>query len=307
MLRREELASEDVTESDDTQAESGLQTSDSTTPTSDSDEPFRNSAVMSVRYGATSKPDGPDSYLTTSSRSDLEESNEENGPTLGALESALIFLAKERSRLKSKLDESLSTVETDGGIALSSGHSRPPRKGRRERRPAKRSRIRDVEAAIDGDESRAETVEELSSNESLNLDYMDLSQKIPIASSSNITPIFRQSTRSSKASRTGTKRRNESQSSSFQSAAIIVPTPESVALKNHLSSIALRLSEQFPADAKVLSTMTFATDRLVVGAASFNLSHRVEMEGFYESKDAAAAGGYVGKSNKGVVHVFVDQ
>ena len=302
-----------MTETDDTPAEVELRSSDSTTSLSDSDEPSRNSVVIPIQFHHTAsdmwKQGDLDSYLTTSSRSDLEETIEGNEPTLGALESALIFLAKERARLKSKLDESLSTAETDAGIALSSQRSRP-RKGRRERRLTKQSRIRDVEAAMDGDESRAETVgeEERSSNDSLDLDDIDSSlNKIPNPSASNITPIFRQSTKSSKPSRAGHKGGSGSQSSSFQSSVIVVPTPESVALKDHLISLALRLSPQFPADAKVLSTMTFDTDRLVAGAADFNLSNRVEMEGFYESKDAAAVAGYGGKSNKGLVHVFVDQ
>ncbi|KAF8319862.1 uncharacterized protein EI90DRAFT_3132398 [Cantharellus anzutake] len=296
VLQMDEAGSGAATEIDDTPAESGLQfpsSSSSLTSPSDSDGPSSGSVALFNQNGVGStlwKQGGIDMYLTTSSRSDLEDNTEEDGPTLGMLESALVFLATERARLKSKLDE----------IAA-------PRKGKRERRMAKKKRMRDLEAAIDGDESRAETIEEASSNESLDLGdgIVSSRKKASIPDASGITPIFRQSTRSSKRGRAANKRRSDHLSPSFQSSIASVPTPESVTLKAHLTSLALRLSEQFPSDAKILTNMTFDTDRLVAGAASFNLSNRLEMEGFYEPRDVTAAGS-VGKPNKSLMHVFVD-
>ena len=278
-------------ESDDPHADSGFRSS--TPSSSDTDE---------LSSESPPAPDGRDgarstvwnhapvaSYLTTSSRSDLEDEID-GGPTLGALESALVFLAKERLRLASKLDHDQSGVEwTSPGDVDSVRLKRPSRKGKNKRRRTRLDRLRDIEEAMDGDESRTETAAEISSS----YESHDDSSHRPNAST--IVPIFRQSTKAKSSSKTPRHSKTALPS--------IGTSPEAHALKMHLTSLAIRLSEQFPSDARALRSMTFDTDRLVQGAASITISDRIEKDGFYDPRDS----GSVATAENAKVHVFVDQ
>jgi hypothetical protein len=166
---------------------------------------------------------------------------------------------------------------------------RASRKAKNKRRKTRLDRLRDIEEAIDGDESRTETAAEVSSS------YDSHDDTFHGPNASTIAPIFRQSTKARTSSKTPTHSKTSLPS--------IGMSPEAHALKMHLTSLAIRLSEQFPSDARALRSMTFDTDRLVQGAASFTISDRIEKDGFYDPRDSGNAA--IAENAK--VHVFVDQ
>lgn len=253
------------------------------------------------------------SYLSPSSRSDVEEEEVEEGhpagSSLGAFESALAFLAGERARLSNKLNHSTPTstslslpADEDSAVAQSrrSPDSTPKnkkkiRKGRRERERIRAAR----ETSPEGERDNGLTAGEVSSS------YEETdgpSEVSTLNRSEGITPIFRQSARSARH-----QKHHFTEETPLPLDQDAIDTDElrrvTNALRSHLLSLAEQLSEQFPADARVLSSMRFDLDRfsstggvLLAGEPQVG----ADGSGFWDGVGAQG-------DDRGKVHVFVDQ
>jgi len=251
------------------------------------------------------------SYLSTSVRNDPEEEAGYEGSSLGAFQSALAFLASERARLANKLENTSTSFSISGGedagnnggnLKLTPKQKKNFRKGRRER-----ERMRQIQAAQD--DNGVPTTAEISSSYEDNDEYSaehtqshSRSRERGQNAAQNITPIFRQSARNARHQRQ--QFTEEPPDSSYQEGLDANALNHvAIALRGHLLSLAGRLSEQFPSDARVLSGMQFDLDRfsssggVLLGGDS---QGHIDGSGFW---DATASH----ENEKGKVHVFVDQ
>ena len=254
------------------------------------------------------------SYLSAPARNDPEEERDYGGSSLGAFQSALAFLAGERARLANKLEHSTPAVtsfpisggENTGGkdrsLRLTAKQKKKVRKGRRERERMRGNRV----AAVD-DNGVPTTAEASSSYEDNDESpeehtYSHSRSRERSHNAQNITPIFRQSVRSARHQRQ--QFTEEPPELLHQEGADTgVLNHVAAALRTHLLSLAERLSEQFPSDARVLSGMQFDLDRfsssggVLLGGDS---QAHLDGSGFWDT-----TAGH--ETEKGKVHVFVDQ
>lgn len=227
----------------------------------------------------------------------------------------MAFLASERARLATKLEHStpattyfsISTGEDarskGENLKMASKQKKKNRKGRRER-----ERMRANQVALLDNNGTPTTAEVSSSYE----DHDESSEELAHShsrsrergqkSTHNITPIFRQSARSARHQRQ--QFTEESLESLYQGDPdSSVLNTVAVALRSHLLSLAERLSEQFPSDARVLSGMQFDLDRFSSsGGVLLGGDPQVHLDGSGFWDPTAGP-----ENEKGKVHIFVDQ
>jgi hypothetical protein len=255
------------------------------------------------------------SYLSSSIKNDPEEERDNAGSSLGAFQSALAFLASERARLATKLEHSTPAATS---YSISNGEDprskrenlkvaqKQKKKNRKARR--ERERVRANQIAMLDDNGAPTTAEVSSSYEDNDASPEERAHSLSRSrergqnNTHNITPIFRQSARSAR------HQRQHFTEESLESLCQEGLDPSAlnhvaVALRSHLLSLAERLSEQFPSDARVLNAMQFDLDRfnssggVLLGGAP---QAQRDRSGFWDST--------AGQENeKGKVHVFVDQ
>lgn len=272
-------------------------------------EKFRSSRRERDSRGTVWNQEPVASYLSPSSRSDVEEEEgHPEGSSLGAFESALAFLAGERARLSNKLNHSTPTstslslpADEDSAVALSQRsldttpkNKKKIRKGRRER-----ERMRAAQETSEGERDNGLTAGEVSSS------YEETDGPLEASTSNRsegITPIFRQSARSARHKK---HHFTEETPLSLDQDAVDADELNRVtnALRSHLLSLAGQLSEQFPADARVLSSMQFDLDRFSASGGVLLAGEPqvgADGSGFWDGLGAQG-------DEKGKVHVFVDQ
>ena len=297
----------------------------------------RSSNRDSKRGGTVWNEDPVASYLSPAAQTDQADDDLISPiqiPSLGAFESALSFLAGERARLTTKLERDTNASNTSYNSPIMPGHHSPPvfpitstepspiatsskqkkkqnRKGRKER---ERIRTENGSAAAISNSNHLEVPAYASSSYDSPPSSEERQSRIlgRTGNGNGAEPILRRlpaspnNKKSKRSSRQAGSYQEETATGLSDTVAAEDLAPvndaDTMKLRAHLLSMASRLSEQFPADGRLLASLPFDLDRFTAAGGFIPREEVVGADGASGYWDGSAT-----SNDKGKVHVFIDQ